>query len=119
MKQAILGTGIGWGILCIITAAILIPVGAVATNPEIINSVVQQGKYTEQEVIQAAQVLQVFFISFGITLLIGAVFSFLFVGLRNAKFGKGVGITLGVFGIVFGATLPAVFFIVDSARTRP
>jgi len=119
MKSAILGTGIGWGILCIILAAVLIPVGVIATSPEIIDAAAASGSSaTRAQLEEAARLLQVILIVSGAWLVVGAIYSFVLVGLRNGKFGKGAGIALGVVGIVVGADLPAVFFIVDSAKSR-
>ncbi|MBO5529699.1 MAG: hypothetical protein J6A47_10385, partial [Bacilli bacterium] len=51
--------------------------------------------------------------------IVAAIYSFVLVGLgRNTTMGKGGGIALGVVGIVLGATLPGIFFIIDSAKTR-
>ena len=50
--------------------------------------------------------------------LIGLIFSAVMIGKRNSTMGKGAGIALGVFGIIVGALVPGIFFIVDSASTR-
>lgn len=50
--------------------------------------------------------------------LVGIVFSGIMIGKRNSPMGKGAGIVLGVFGIIFSAVVPGIFFIVDSAQTR-
>ena len=50
--------------------------------------------------------------------LVGLIFSAVLIGKRNSDMGKGAGITLGVFGIVVGALVPGIFFLVDSASTR-
>lgn len=50
--------------------------------------------------------------------LIGLIFSAIMIGKRNSDMSKGAGITLGVFGIIVGALVPSIFFLVDSASTR-
>lgn len=49
---------------------------------------------------------------------VSIVFSGIMIGKRNSSMGKGAGIALGVFGIIFGAVVPGIFFIADSAQTR-
>lgn len=49
---------------------------------------------------------------------VSIVFSGVMIGKRNSSMGKGAGIALGVFGIIFGAVVPGIFFIADSAQTR-
>lgn len=50
--------------------------------------------------------------------LLGVIFSGVMLGKRNSNMGKGAGITLGIFGILFGAIFPGIFFIADSAKSR-
>ena len=50
--------------------------------------------------------------------LVSIIFSGIMIGKRNSSMGKGAGIALGVFGIIFGAIVPGIFFIADSAQTR-
>ena len=52
------------------------------------------------------------------TCLLGLIFAAIMVGKRNSSMGKGGGITLGVFGIIMGAVVPGIFFIIDSAKNR-
>ncbi len=117
MKKAILGTGIGWGILLLISAIPLIIFAIVARSPEFVQALVKEG-ISQQEAELAATAMGTGFMIAAIVCVIAAVYSFVLIGLRNAKMGKGAGIALGVVGIVIGATLPAIFFLVDSAMTR-
>lgn len=117
MKKAILISGIIWGVVCIILALIFIPIGAAATRPEVIQELINGGM-TPEKANAAAQATQYLMITAGIWLLVAAVFSFVLLGVRNRNFGKGAGIALGIIGIVFGAELPGIFFIIDSARSR-
>ena len=50
--------------------------------------------------------------------LLGLIFSAIMIGKRNSDMGKGTGITLGVFGIIVGAVVPGIFFLIDSAASR-
>ena len=51
-------------------------------------------------------------------LLLGIIFSGIMIGTRYSKMGKGGGIVLGILGILFGAVVPGIFFLADSASTR-
>ena len=119
MKKAILGTGIGWAILCGVTAIICFALAPHATDPTVIDAAMQSGtQATRAQLEQAAQYLQIALYISGAWTVVGMIFSIVLIALRNSSMGKGGGITLGVFGIICGATLPAVFFLVDSAVTR-
>lgn len=118
MKKAILGVGIAWAIVCLITAAILIPIGILATDPQVIDQAVAQGGVTRAQAEEAAKILQLFCLIVGDWLVVAAAFSFVLVGIRNKGFGKGAGIALGVVGIVLGSEAPGILFIVDSAKNR-
>ena len=118
MKKAILGTGIGWGILCIILAIVFFVLGANATDPQVIQQAQQQPGVTPEQAQAAAQALQYLLIVSAIFMVLSAIYSFVLIALRNSSIGKGGGIALGVIGIVIGATLPSVFFLVDSAKNR-
>ena len=118
MKKAILITGIIWGILCIIGALIMLPLGAVATTPEFVQELVKTGQVTEAEAKAVALATAGVLFGIGGWLLVGGIFSFVLAGIRNKGFSKGAGIALGIIGIVVGAELPAIFMIVDSAVNR-
>ena len=51
-------------------------------------------------------------------LLLAVIFAGIMIGKRFSGMGKGAGITLGVFGVLSGAVVPGIIFIVDSAKTR-
>lgn len=118
MKKAILITGIIWGILCVIGALIMLPLGAAATTPEFVQELMKAGQVTEAEAKAVALVTAEILFSIGAWLLVGGVFSFVLAGIRNKGFSKGAGIALGIIGIVVGAELPGIFMIVDSAVNR-
>ena len=121
MKKAILISGIFWAVVCGITALILFLVGAVANSPEVIQEVVNQsqGTVTMEQAQAAAAAAQALMIGWAVYFLLGLVFAIVLIALRNnQRLSKGAGIALGIVGVVFGATLPGIFFIVDSAKTR-
>ena len=118
MKKAILISGIIWGILLALTAIILFAVGANATNPEVVQEIANMQHITVAEAEKLAKDAQLVLIVSGAVLSVATVFSFVLVGLRNSTMHKGLGITFGIIGIVIGAQLPGIFFIIDSARNR-
>ena len=63
-------------------------------------------------------IVAIVFLSLACYFLLGIIFSGIMIGKRNAEMSKGAGIALGIFGILFGAVLPGIFFIADSAQTR-
>ncbi|MCR5348583.1 MAG: hypothetical protein K6E59_03130 [Bacilli bacterium] len=117
MKKGILISGIIWGVSSVIGFLLLLIFGLAATSPEAIKALVDSG-YTQADAEAGALVTAVTMIVWAVYLLIAAAFSFVLVGVRNRGFGKGAGITLGVFAVIFGSTLPGIFFIVDSAMNR-
>lgn len=50
--------------------------------------------------------------------LFGIIFAGIMIGKRTSAMGKGAGVALGIFGVIFGAIVPGIFFIADSAKTR-
>ena len=54
----------------------------------------------------------------GLWLLSGVAFSIVDIVKRNSEMSKAKGIVLGVFSTVFGAVVPGILFIIDSAKTR-
>ncbi len=57
-------------------------------------------------------------IALGFSLIVGAILDAILLVKRNSDMKKAPGIVLDVFAAVFGATLPGIFFIADSAQTR-
>ena len=115
MKKAILISGIIWGVVSLLTGLICLISGVMANNPDVIAQMqAQDATITLEQIKAAASTL----VTFGVICLIGGVFSFVLVGLRNSSIGKGAGIAIGIIGIVLEATLPGIFFIIDSAKTR-
>ena len=108
MKKAILITGIIWLILCIGGAIGELIVGF----GDLVK--VQSGSAT----IDANPSLAAANIALGICLIVGAVLDVVLLVKRNSNMKKAPGIVLGVFAAVFGATLPGIFFAVDSGINR-
>lgn len=108
MKKAILIVGIIWTVLCFS--------GAIA---EIITAIGQFVNLQGPEVTwQADPERGTINLILGIYLIVGGILSLVMINKRNSEMTKGAGITLGVFGIIFGADVPGVLFIVDSAINR-
>lgn len=63
-------------------------------------------------------VVAIVFLSIAGYFLLSIILSGVMIGTRNSGMGKGAGIALGIFGILFGAVVPGIFFLVDSAQTR-
>lgn len=128
MKTTIKITGIIWTIVCFLAALILLLVGAVvlggaeAAAQTMIDELVEQGATeipTLQELMVGIQLVAVVLLVLGGYLVVGGIFSIvLTANAHNEKLGKGAGIALGIVSFVFGAELPAVFFVIDSAITR-
>ena len=121
MKKAILISGIFWAVFSGIAALILFLVGAVVNSPEVIQETVNQsqGTITLEQAQVAAAAAQALMIGWAVYFLLGLVFAIVLIVLRNnLRIGKGAGIALGIVGVVLGATLPGIFFIVDSAKNR-
>ena len=113
MKKGVLISGIITMISYGITALIFLIVG-------IVNLVAKGLADSDPGAIPAEEpaiVGTVFLVLAGFFLL-SVIFSGILIHKRNSEMGKGAGIALGVFGIIFGAVLPGIFFIVDSAKTR-
>ena len=118
MKKAILISGIIWGILLALIAVLLFALAANATNPQIVQEIANTQHVTVAEAEKLAKDAQLVLIVAGAVWVVATIFSFVLVGLRNSTMPKGLGITFGIIGIVLGATLPGIFFIIDSARSR-
>ena len=108
MKKAILIVGIIWAILCLILGIFQIVYGVFDFTDRTIT-----GGSADPDPIRGTANLIV-----GIWLLIGACLSCLTVFKRESNMSKKQGITLGVFCIIFGAEVPGILFIVDSAKNR-
>ncbi len=63
-------------------------------------------------------VVAIVFLAIAGYFLLSIIFSGIMIGKRNSNMSKGAGVALGIFGILFGALLPGIFFICDSAQTR-
>ena len=113
MKKGILISGI----ITIVTYSI---VALVFLSVAVINLVAKDMAETDPGAIPPEELgvaIAAFFVVAGCFAL-GVVFAGILIGKRNSGMGKGAGITLGVFGIIFGAIVPAIFFLVDSAQSR-
>ena len=128
MKTTIKITGIIWTIVCFLAALILILVGAVilggaeAAAQAMIDELIAQGATdipTLEELVMFVQLTGVVLLVVGGYLVAGGVLSIVLTAqAKNEKLGKGAGIALGIVSFVFGAELPAVFFVIDSAISR-
>lgn len=122
MKKAVKITGVIWGILCIINVILFVIMGAIfiysMNNAEFLAKMATELNRSEDVVKQACGVLVALSFNLAIYCVAGTVFSFVLVGKVNSNMHKGPGIALGIISAVFGALLPAIFFIVDSAITR-
>ena len=108
MKKAILIVGIIWAILCLVLGVFQIVYGIF----DFTNKTITGGSADPDPVRGAANLIV------GIWLLVGACLSCLTAIKRNSNMSKKQGITLGVFSIIFGAEVPGILFIIDSAKTR-
>ena len=113
MKKGILISGIVTIAVYAMCALIFMIVG-ITTLAGAAMAAADSGASTEEEVVIVAAV----FISLTVYFVIAAIFAGVLIGKRNSDMGKGAGITLGVFGIVFGALVPGIFFIADSTQSR-
>ena len=124
MKKAILITGIIWTILCFLGMILFAVFGSIymlalqAANSDLIAQVAQQNKVSVEEARQVITVIAGVFIVAAVEMLLGFIFSIVLMAKRNSEMSKGAGIALGVVGAVLGSTLPGIFFIVDSAKSR-
>ena len=113
MKKGVLISGIITMIAYGITALVFLIVGIVGIAAKGMADA-DPGAIPTEEAIAASIVFLVFAGFF----ILSVVFSGVLIGKRNSEMGKGAGIALGVVGIVFGAVVPGIFFIIDSATTR-
>ncbi len=119
MQKALKITGIIFGILLIIGAAIFILFGAVTmgASSEVIKNAASNAGISEAEAMAVVKGTGTFFLVSGIWLIPGAVLSFL-----AAKFSKDDNpskaklITTGVLNIVFGSAVVGVLSIVHGAK---
>lgn len=74
-------------------------------------------KFTPKEVETAKYVAAVYFALTGV-MVTGIVFSSVLLAKNRSPMSKGTGIALGIVSIVFGAEVPGIFFIIDSAMHR-
>ena len=122
MRKGIKVTGIIWGILCIlgvILCAIMCGIFVMGlASADVIAKMASENKVTVEEMQAVLYVYTAIWSVLACECLAGSILSFVMVGKRESNMSKGKGITLGVFGIIFGATLPGIFFIIDSAKTR-
>ncbi|MBQ4254415.1 MAG: hypothetical protein II721_00245 [Bacilli bacterium] len=63
-------------------------------------------------------VVYIVFLALAGYLLLSVIFSGIMIGKRNSAMGKGAGVVLGIFGILFGAIVPGIIFVADSAKNR-
>ena len=117
MKKAIQITGIIWAVMCGITAIVFLAGGSLfaAAFAEIMK---QQGGVPEEEIKIAAAAMLAMYIVLGVIMLVAAIYSIVLVALKNKQMAKGAGIALGAIGIVVGAELPGIFFLIDSIKNR-
>ena len=108
MKKAILIVGIIWAILCLLLGIFEIVYAIFDFSGGTIG-----GTTLEPDAIRGTANLIL-----GIWLLVGACLSCITVIKRNSNMSRKHGITLGVFAIIFGAEVPGILFIVDSAKNR-
>ncbi|MBE6126710.1 MAG: hypothetical protein E7182_01850 [Erysipelotrichaceae bacterium] len=108
MKKAILITGIIWLVLCVGGAIAELVVGF----GDLVK--VQSGSVT----IDPNPSLAAANIALGFSLIVGAILDVILLVKRNSDMKKAPGIVLGVFAAVFGATLPGIFFAIDSGMNR-
>ena len=109
MKKAILITGIIWLVLCVAGAVIELFVGI----GDLMGMDVGWAKVDPNQALGAANIV------LGSLLAIGAILDVVLLAKRNSEnLKKGPGIALGVIAAVFGATLPGIFFAVDSGINR-
>jgi hypothetical protein len=122
MKKAITVSGIIWGIFMLLLGVIFLFVffGAQGGTGSLVDQMAQQyPQLTRQEIEALVNIAVTIYGVVAFYAIVAAIYSFVLVGLgRNTTMGKGGGIALGVVGIVLGATLPGIFFIIDSAKTR-
>ena len=113
MKKGILISGI-------ITIASYSIVALVFLIVGIINFVAKGMADSDPGAIPAEEltVVAVVFLALAGYFLLAIIFSGIMIGKRNSSMGKGAGIVLGIFGILFGALVPGIFFLADSAKTR-
>ena len=113
MKKGILISGIITIATYAIVALVFLIVGLVyiATNG-MANE--DPGAIQTEELIVVAAI----FLSIAGYLVLSIIFSGVMIGKRNSSMGKGAGIALGIFGILFGAVVPGILFIADSGKTR-
>ena len=108
MKKAILIVGIIWIVLSLVIAVVEITYGIGQITNLSSNSVDWKPDYARG----TANII------IGAIYVVAAVLSFVTILKRNSNMSKKAGIALGVVSIVFGATVPGILFIVDSAKTR-
>ena len=121
MKKAIRISGIIWGVFVALGALVVLILagGSGAVKDEVINQTMSNtaGLTREQAELAFDILITVLFVAGGF-MVVGAVFSFVLVGLAGSGMGKGAGIFVGILGIVLAAELPGILFIVDSAKNR-
>ena len=108
MKKAILIVGIIWAVLCLVLGIFEIVYAIFDFSGANIG-----GTTLEPDPIRGTANLIL-----GIWLLVGACLSCLTVLKRNSDMSRKNGIVLGVFCIIFGAEVPGIRTIVDSAKNR-
>jgi len=113
MKKAILVTGILTIVSYSIVALVFLIVG-------IINIATKNMADADPGAIPAEEltIVAIVFLSLAGYFVLSIIFSSIMIGTRNSSMGKGAGIVLGIFGVLFGAFLPGFLFIADSASTR-
>ena len=117
MKKTIKILGLIFGGVCILGAIICFFIGIYAlNNPEQMRS---GQTFISRLTDEQYRFVCIFYLALGCEYVTGSIFNFILsANAYNEKFGKGPGITLGVFGIILGAPATGVLTIVDSALHR-
>ena len=118
MKKAILISGIIWGISCVLAAIVCFAFAGVAAMPEFLAEFKKANpSISEADAKATVEALTIVLAVSGSYSVIAAVLSFVLAGTRNSK-SRGLGLGLGISSIVLGATLPAIFTLIDVGQNR-
>ena len=113
MKKGVLISGI----ITIVAYSILTLVFSIVGIAQLVGNSMAEGDPGAIPADEVTAVATVFLAIAG-TCLLGLIFAAILMGKRNSNMGKGGGIALGIVGIVMGAVVPGIFFVIDSAKTR-
>ena len=120
MKKAIRISGIIWAVFMVLFAVIFL-IAALTSNgikEDMIAEIMKNPDVTREVAEQAFNIAIYMAYGAAVYLFVGAAYSIVLVSSAGSSVGKGLGIFLGVLGIVLGAELPGILFIVDSAKNR-